>query len=146
MDDRGFKKIEFTLKVFGVLAVIIGGTVGLWKYFDAAEKDFRKPYWERQIALYFDATAAAGTLASATEGAERDAAEAKFWQLYYGPLALVEDLQVEKAMVAFGNCLLEDCTQRELQRASLALAHACRESLGDSWSLQLAELQGRYNR
>lgn len=146
MDDQAFKKIEFTVKVFGVLAVIIGGAVGLWKYFDAAEKDFRKPYWERQIALYFEATAATGTIASVSEGAERDAAEARFWQLYYGPLALVEDLQVEAAMVQFRNCLLADCTQRDLQRASLALAHACRESLGDSWSLQLAELQGRYNR
>ncbi len=48
MDERSFKKIEFTLIVFGVLTVIVGGSVGLWKYFDAAEKDFRKQLAELQ--------------------------------------------------------------------------------------------------
>jgi len=63
-----------------------------------------------------------------------------------GPLALVEDRQVEAAMVTFGNCLRSNCGKDELQKLSLALAHTCRESLGRAWALKLPDLEGRYNR
>jgi len=110
------------------------------------EVELQAPFWERRLTLYFDAAAAAGTLASAPPGPARTAAEARFWQLYNGPLAIVEDDAVEGAMVSFGKCLSgeEQCTRDTLVRRSLALAHSCRQSIGETWRLGLGELKGKY--
>lgn len=137
---------DLSLKTLALAGAFIGATLALWQYFDTSEKAFRAPYWERQLDTYFAATEATGLLASSTDPAVRQDAERRFWQLYYGPLALVEDAGVEAAMVAFGRCLQSpDCGRERLGPLSLALAHACRSSIGDSWSLPLEALEGRYD-
>ena len=110
------------------------------------ELELQNPFWQKRVQLYFDASEAAGIIASRAAGAERAKAEAAFWRLYLGPLAVVEDDQVESAMVEMGNCLdkTEDCDQATLSKRSLALAHSCRQSIGDTWRLGLTELKGKY--
>ena len=61
---------------------------------------------------------------------------ARFWELYWGELALVEDRRVEGAMKAFGDALIAGASADALQRLSLSLAHACRESLAESWGVE----------
>lgn len=110
------------------------------------ELELQNPFWQKRLQLYFEASEAAGVIASRASGVERTKAEAAFWRLYLGPLAIVEDDQVEGAMVQLGNCLdkSEACDQATLSRRSLALAHSCRQSIGDTWRLGLAELKGKY--
>jgi hypothetical protein len=60
----------------------------------------------------------------------------RFWALYWGELALVEDREVNDAMERFGEALKKDnTTLEELQELSLALAHACRGSMANSWGV-----------
>lgn len=110
------------------------------------ELELQNPFWQKRVQLYFDASEAAGVIASRPAGVERAKAEAAFWRLYLGPLAVVEDDQVEGAMVEIGNCLnkTEDCDQATLSKRALALAHSCRQSIGDTWRLGLTELKGKY--
>jgi hypothetical protein len=144
--------IEVSLKIIAAFAAIIGGFIGLWKYFDTSKKEFRKPYWERQLTLYFEVTAAAATLATIDsneldpydrEKLRREAQE-KFWQLYYGPLEIVTDDDVTSAVVEVGKCLREytksDNSVRNLKDKSLDLARACRESISKSWNIELSAL------
>ena len=140
MTERNQYSVDSLIKVLGALSIIIGGAVGLWKYSDSVENQFRKPLWEKQIALYFDATSAAATLASSSDPQTLQDAENRFWVLYYGPLALVEDKDVESAMVRFSECLSNNCEKRELKGLSLRLARACRESISESWSIELDDL------
>ena len=105
--------------------------------------EYRRPLWERQIAVYFEATTAAGLLVSSEDATQLAAAERDFWKLYYGPMALVEDIGVERAMVNFGQCLRKGCEVTQLRTRALALAHACRKSLGESWAVKLPELEGK---
>ena len=143
MDENRHRRIDIAIKTTTALVAIFGAAIGLWKYFDSVEKEFRKPYWEKQVALYFQATSSAATLATIDNPEERQEAEAKFWELYWGPLALVEDRKVEGAMVRFGNCLKGgNCEGSNLRQLSLELAHTCRESLGTTWDLKLEELKG----
>jgi hypothetical protein len=135
--------IDTFIKLLGAVSLVVGGAIGLWKYSDSVEIEFRKPFWERQISLYFDATSSAATLASNSEADALRDAEAQFWNLYYGPLALVEDRKVATAMINFGQCLKENCSQGELKNLSLSLARACRESISTSWSIDLEELPNR---
>jgi hypothetical protein len=94
-----------------------------------------KPFLERQLKLYTDATQAAATLATSKDAQEIAAAKKRFWALYWGELALVEDARVEAAMVQLGRALDTGSQGQHVQAASLALAHACRDSLADSWGV-----------
>ena len=128
--------LERNLKLIGALVAICGLLFGVWKYFQDLEISSKKPYLEKQIALYFDATSAVATLASSNDAARITDAEERFWTLYLGSLVMVEDSSVEGVMVEIGNCLRRDCSQDDLKPLSLKLAKACRTSLGDSWQIK----------
>jgi hypothetical protein len=108
----------------------------------------QRPFLERQLQHYFEASEAASKVANLPDGADRAEAAQRFWQLYWGPLAVVEDSGVEGAMVGFGNALRSDGSDRAaLQHRSLDLAHACRGSLEKQWGTNLGELENlRENR
>lgn len=110
------------------------------------EQALLKPVWDKRLELYFAASEAAATIALSKDKAERDKAEAKFLQLYAGPLIIVEDTDVEGAMIKFRSCLTgqEACDEAELQRRSQALASRARDSIGKSYNIRLGDLKGKY--
>ena len=71
----------------------------------------------------------------------------RFFQLYWGELAMVEDVDVERAMVRFRKSLLtlqqkganDECAKKRTE-ISLMLAHCIRASLGKSWGVKLEGL------
>lgn len=135
-------RLESSLKVLASLVALIGLFWGMFTYFDSKEREFEtrrleatRPFLERQLELYTHATRAAATLAASEDAAARAAASKRFWELYWGELALVEDQEVERAMVALGRGLRNDVGASQLQQMSLNLAHACRESLAKSWGV-----------
>lgn len=110
---------------------------------ETRQLEARKPFLERQLALYTEATQNAAILATSSDPDAIEKARQRFWEIYWGELAMVEnggldskDGGVESAMVAFGQCLNTGCPQPELQPLALRLAHACRDSLAVSWGVQ----------
>lgn len=96
-----------------------------------------KPFLDRQMKLFEEATQCAAYLATNPVGAtNRVEREERFWQLYWGELALVEHGAVEAAMKQFGDALKKaPVNTNELQRLSLGIAHACRNELAKSWDI-----------
>src|SRR5438270_10375661 len=89
--------------------------------------DARRPFLDLQIKLYQEATKIASVLATSNDTKELQAAEERFWQLYWGELGLVEnggikseDGGVEGAMVRFGDEFQKRPSDRN-QSARLAL-------------------------
>lgn len=124
---------------------------------DRRSEEFRreaaKPFWDSQLRLYLRASEAAGTIATSSDPDVVSRAETDFWVLYWGPLAIVEDVgmekqpiaEVEAAMVQFGRYLAtgpNDRSRERMQSLSLALAHAMRRSVPPSFDLQPTELAG----
>lgn len=102
----------------------------------------QKPFLQRQMSHYFEAAEIAAKIANSEDAQTRTAAIDRFWLLYWGPLAVVEDAPVERAMVDFGNALRSDVKDRtNLRRLSLQLAHACRQSLEKLWGADLGKLK-----
>jgi hypothetical protein len=95
----------------------------------------KKPFLDRQLALYTEASQIAAKIATSTDSNELEISQQRFWALYWGELALVENKGVESAMVKLGKALDGSAPQQQLQQLSLALAHACRESLDKSWQI-----------
>ena len=95
-----------------------------------------KPFLERQLALYAEVTKIAAQVATQGNSESGKKALTRFWELYWGELALVENRSVEAAMKRMGNALRGNASTQELEQASLAVAHACRESLDRSWGIR----------
>lgn len=142
--------IEDALKAVGALVALGSFLWGIYTYRDAAARsaetrriEATKPFLERQLKLYTEATQAAATIATGEEGPAKTRATRRFWELYWGELALVENGTVEQAMASFGVGLRAGLGRDEMQRRSLALARACRDSLAVSWGVADWKRQSR---
>lgn len=145
------------LESLGTVIAVIGATIsfcwGVWTWriarldgIAAAERarqattesrriEATRPFLEKQLALYSEATCVCARIASSET--PDGASVARFWELYWGELALVENRDVESAMVDYGNALQfmpED--RSELRHRSLRLAAVCRTSLARSWGVE----------
>lgn len=97
----------------------------------------RQPFLTRQLELYGEAAKVAARIATTDDEKELGEATTRFWQLYWGELALVEDRDVEAAMVAFGEAMKTSAKKAQQQSLSLDLAHAIRRSLDRSWGIEV---------
>ena len=83
----------------------------------------RGAFLERQLELYFEVAAVTGKIATASEGADKELAKRRFRELYWGELAVVEDFEVQRAMVEFELVLRRSdsstCIRREQQVKSV---------------------------
>ncbi len=108
------------------------------------EREIKKAFWEKQMALYIEASDAAAKIATLPVGRkDREKAEERFQQLYWGPLVLVEDEGVKDAMMKFNRCLQgldERCRPEDLKNLSLLLANKCRASIKNAWKVELKEI------
>ncbi len=118
------------------------------------KRETKRPFLEQQFELYGEAVAVASRLAYAAHenGQLPEDDLRQFWELYWGPLAMVEDSRVEEAMVIFGRSLKDrsreipnDCAKM-LDQASIALAHAARKSLEQQWGVKLISDANRERR
>lgn len=135
--------VETGIKLLSMLGALATFVWGVLQYIENNKKqtesrriEATKPFLERQLKLYTEATQSAATFATSEGSAEKAAAIKRFWSLYWGELALVEDKDVEAAMVALGKGLDRQASQAELKQLSLKLAHACRDSLALSWGVK----------
>ncbi len=143
------QRIEQALKVFGVLVAAAGFLWGIYQYFDKRDREIEntrveaaRPFLERQLKLYTEASQVAAVLATSEDRAQRNKAEKRFFELYWGELALVENPGVETAMVRFKDGLVSGASPDQLQQLSLKLAGALRASLADSWGVDLWRRSG----
>ena len=134
---------ESWIKALSVLGAVIVFAWGVFQFIvnqnsqtETRRIEATKPFLERQLKLYTEATQSAATLATSKKVDELDSASKKFWSLYWGELALVEDMKVEAAMVQLGSALEAGSVGDQLKQYSLELAHACRDSLADSWGVR----------
>jgi hypothetical protein len=107
----------------------------------ARDQEFMKPLWERELAAYFLASETVATITRTSDAVRRRAAEEQFWQLYAGPLVILETKALSGAMVRFGHCLdgTESCSQSELRDRGLAVSSAIQQAIQEHAQLRLSE-------
>lgn len=137
------------LKEFAPIAAIIVFGWGVYQYYRSNELTFRRPYWEKLLTLYIEATSNASILATSNNKEDWEKAKNNFWKVYFGPLCLVENTDVEAEMVKIGKILKTasfdsiDKYRDQLQTASLNLAYACRNSIRTDWQIPMETLSGQ---
>ena len=105
---------------------------------EQAARESLRPFLELRQQRYLDAIRAAAVLiaSEAHKPDEVKAAHKRFFELYWGELSMVEDKNVETAMIALAKVIDQEAIKgNDAQLASLNLAHALRDSLIRSWHL-----------
>ena len=100
----------------------------------------RKPFNQLQLSTYQEIATVAATLATAQQGdAIYTDAKRDFYKLYWSRLSMVEDGNVEVAMVnlerAIRNYASGARPQQDVRIRVYCLANALKESIRTSWSL-----------
>lgn len=143
MTEETYRRWGVIFQALTAAAVIYGVVEGLdsWEKSQKLEKtrlqnEFLSEFWEQRVRAHFDAAGAAAILAHAIPGTDTwNQARIKFFELYQGRLAVVEDLEVCEAMVAFGSQLKifeeskKGVDHQALKNLALNLARKIRTSL-----------------
>ena len=146
MNDQ--KKSWNLAPIITLIVAAIPVTVGLTQYYITRQTEFRKRFWEEQVALYREATDAAAEIAMSADLTSATDARKRFWKLYWGKLSMIEHKEVERAMITFGTTL-SDCEKgnkttcfgpiegeppTDLRARAYQLAHCARYSLAVTWN------------
>jgi hypothetical protein len=140
------------ISALGVIVTVGSLVYGVAAYFDqrdaqiaqrgleieAMQRDSKRKFLDKQFDLYVEAVATVARLTTSPAYAKRAEDLARFWQLYWGELGIVEDPQVEGAMVALGRIIPDLDAQPALARsASLNLSRCVKNSIAASWGVEL---------
>lgn len=123
------ERLQSWLKVLAFIGACITFGWSVWCYFDKkkSENEVRKieasqPFLKRQLALFEEATQITAYIATSDSPGDEKEKKQRFWQLYWGELALVEHGGVERAMVEYGDLLRSKKYEDPLKQAALRVA------------------------
>jgi hypothetical protein len=122
--------------------------VGIWQFSTQRQQSNRQPFLQKQLELCFEASEAAARLATETNIEEWEKARLTFWRLYWGTLCIVENRDVESAMVKLGELVPDQPVSQPslpmtaLREPSFELARAARKLILRSWNVRLRALKG----
>lgn len=148
MDEDRKRGWDVRLGVIAPLLTVVGILIGVWQFNEGAnnrrqeaqeaeeQRDtigFKRRLWQEKLTTYQKVTELAGKLV-ATSGEDQANTYKDFQTAYWGAMVLVEDPQVEQAMIAFDkeyNDIRAGWVKdpNRLKVRADALAKACRGSL-----------------
>lgn len=147
MSEQNKSTMGLSVVIPWVLSLVTVG-VGIWQFSMQQEQANRQPFLQKQLELCVQVTDTVARLATESNPAEWEKARSAFWRLYWGPLSMVEDRAVERAMKELGRRVPPTPVQSptlpmtELEISSYELAHAVRDLVLASWKVDLPALQG----
>jgi len=135
--------IKFAVPVLIAVVTLVAGFI---QFGTTSAFSVRQPFLQKQTDLCHSAAEHVARLASTVDPKTWEKSREEFWMLYWGPLAIVEDVEsqaenrVEAAMVAFGEQLEKidpkalSLPIRLLEQPALRVSHACRDLLSSKWN------------
>lgn len=117
-------------------------------------RDQAKQLWDKQLSLYIEAVENAAVLSTSDDPVELKKAESRFWVLYWGPLAAVEDIgrtnirrtksndaPIETRMVEFGELLGTNQIRDKgvMKQVALKLSHSIRQAIGFAFDVETSD-------
>ncbi|MCR9096080.1 MAG: hypothetical protein NXI30_17790 [bacterium] len=137
MDETTYRIADSIFKVLAWLSVVCGGVWGWLRYVEQAKRDSQSHFREQQIRLYLESAEVVGAIAASEPSSAREEIERRFWTLYYGPLAVVQEAQVTSSLVDFADALRKGRKKTTLRTKSLAFSKACRATIEETWEVDL---------
>src|SRR5262245_16336011 len=134
MASKRGEQLERGVKLVGAAVALAGFVLAVAQFVVSRSIEAQKPYLEKKLTWCEEAAETAAAIATREPGQATEK-QARFWELYWGVMGMVENVEVTNAMVAFGNGLQGKINDgATLRTLSLAIAHACRGELAKDWS------------
>jgi hypothetical protein len=140
--------LSLTIVIPWLLTIATAG-IGIFQFTAQQTQANRQPFLQKQLDLAFRASETASKLATVSDPSDWEKVRLDFWELYWGPLSVVEDPAVETAMVKMGALVPTEpqnspkLPMKSLEGPSYNLAHALRDLVLASWNVSLPPLQNR---
>jgi hypothetical protein len=126
--------------LIALVGAVLAALLSLYWNFRSAKSTRKLPFLNRQLEYCFEASEIAAQLVVETDTEKFETAERRFMQLFWGPLAIVEDDNVARAMMRFALALdngsKQSAPRQSLTGPSLDLAAEIRKLLIKSWKVQ----------
>lgn len=129
--------------VIKVITVVLTAAGLVWGYLHAIEEfaqSNRKPFLEMKMKYNLELVEVVSRIARPSSPLDQDEAIHRFWQLYAGASAMVEDGPLEDAVNTASVCIQKlekhGCEKFELEGLSLILASEVRNSLFRAWRIE----------
>lgn len=101
IQSTGWRRWVSSSKLIGEalqpFALVLGGAIALVTYLhsvmndrDLRERELSRAFYEKQLDLYLESARIAARLAATKDDPDREKTITRFWELYWGELALVE--------------------------------------------------------
>lgn len=130
---------EYYAAIGAILAAVVVAIANLYWNFRNAKAARTLPFLSKQLDYCFEAAELAGKLSSTADAADWQAARTRFFELYWGPLAIVEDEDVARAMVSLKQALdalkTSALPASSLAAPSLELGSQIRKLVLRSWQI-----------
>jgi hypothetical protein len=129
---RWASNLELIGEALQPFAIIGGGAIALFTYHhsvsndrDLRERELSRAFYEKQLDLYLESARVAARLAAVKDDAEREKNIARFWELYWGELALVESRAAcaKQGSESIESLMVGICTEY-VSKDELAKCHA----------------------
>jgi hypothetical protein len=140
-------RAEFWELIIKALTLAGGIFVAFWAYYtytDTKEREFYTEYWNKKFSLFVETSEAASQMATTESPEEFKTARAKFWELFYGRLSLVEGDEVKHAMEKFAAQIPSGDPKtlpvEALQQPAYRLTLELKKELSTSWKKPFSEL------
>ena len=125
------------------IAAIIATSTGLYWNFRNAKAARKLPFLTKQLEYCFEASEMTARLAVCEDEVIWKAARKRFFELFFGPLAIVEDDDVARAMMRFAIALDNGSESfppsSKLNGPALDLSAQIRKLLLQSWEIRELE-------
>ena len=131
--------------LIALAGVVVAALLGLYWNFRNAKELRKQPFLTRQLELCIEASGLAAALATTSSKERFDVAHARFLELFWGPLSIVENEEVALAMVNFEQDLQRFVAKghalplTDLEGRSYELAMTIRKLILEAWKITTLE-------
>lgn len=150
MTENRYRLFDVFARVGASILTVVTLLIGINQYVENSEREFRKEIYSEQMKIYLKTSEIVSAIVNTDKkeiGSPRyDSLRAKFFELKYGHLYLVQDTIVERAFVEFTHLLIRyerkgsKVTTENIQIGALKLNQAFRKSIQKTWDIALPVL------
>ena len=141
---------ESVIKITAGIGAMIGTLLAVFKFLDEKRKsnetariEARKPFSTRQQEIFLELVNTTAIISTRYGKDDWEPAFQRFWTMYWGVIPIVADEEVSIAVDHFADTLDDLKNEIAIRNASMNLARACRQSLGESWDRHFAPYERR---
>lgn len=152
MNQEKYNYIDTLIKILGVVALLISGVFGFIQYKDIQEREYKKPFYEKQIEVVDELFEVMNDIDKAQSPEEKIQAAVNFWMIYHGKSRTFLDSKMVKALDMpvdyVAACInkvrkpkiIGSCDNFTANMSSIGFAKVAREQLSLGWKMSFDEI------